>query len=204
MNIKYKVVNKDEVKVNDIIGYNIFKNHTEIAVADSENIAIIKINNNDIEYLYENGKCIYTNNYITKRCDEGERYWFIDECGVVMYTEEFFTHRDDLRFENDNYYMTEESCEQQAKKDKFIKQINKKIKELNAGWVANWSDSGEEKGFVDTHHGRDGIEIRYDIFRCYQLPNLFEWMKNKNVFDEIKRLYEDEIYFILGINDGRN
>jgi len=44
------------------------------------------------------------------RVAKGERYWYVNDSGIVAFTNDMRGSADDFRFNKDNYYKTQELC----------------------------------------------------------------------------------------------
>lgn len=168
-------------------------------------IEIYTINNNDYKYLkahifntdwFEEIKEVeYPLNW---RAEEGEYYFFIDECGYICKTADYRCKEDNCRWKIGNYYQTEEQAKKALEQREAYMEYIRLIEKLNEEWQIDWKDTEQAKYIIYYSH----IHAGFDVVECVcvqKRPNV-EHFKSADVFHTLlKQLGEDKIKLALGI-----
>lgn len=136
------------------------------------------------------------------RAEKGDYYYYVDDLGEVDGDEEEVYDSDDYRYTTGNYFQTKEEAEAyrdeqlaNGPRNKAIRRVNARIKELNDGWVADWSDTDQKKFTIYWASAVKDFSVTYDddIF-CLSLS----YIKSQEIANQIIDEMRDDLLVILG------
>ena len=94
-------------------------------------------------------------------------------------------------------FYTREEAEQYNKREKAIRKVTDRIKELNEGWLPDWSNDEGKIYFDDYNHSYNFISISsYRHKQSY--PNSY-YMKSRRIAGQIRDEMFDDIKLMLGV-----
>jgi len=101
--------------------------------------------------------------------NEGDEYWFPDSCGEVSANYFYDDQNDTERYEMGNMFLTQQEAEHHVDVTKARVRIERKMKELNGDWAADWGDDQQEKYWIIYNHGK----LKYQVdWWCTKQPDL--------------------------------
>lgn len=127
-----------------------------------------------------------------------DRYWFINDHGEVVSLPDDRDEYGDYRYSIGNYFRTKEEAKHALKRMIATQQIKDRIAELNAkrGWVADWSDANQSKGFLTYDY--DIGKIGWDNWTTYQhVPK--EFIGSPSVIKDLIKEMPEQIKLWLGV-----
>lgn len=138
------------------------------------------------------------------RAERGKKYWhLVSYDGVASSYYEEGESRDDYRHAIGNYFRTEEEAlaygdEQleNGERNKAIRRVNARIKQLKDGWVEDWTDPDQQKWNLHFNYAQNRFEVKYG-YRTDFL-SVFANAKSNEIADQIIKEMDDDLRVILG------
>ena len=100
-------------------------------------------------------------------------------------------------YTSNNVFHTREEAEQHIKREKAIRKVTDRIKELNDGWYPDWDDGKVKYYFNSYNHSTNSMFVDY-YFHKQSYPNNY-YMKSYKVANQIKDEMFDDIKLMLGV-----
>lgn len=135
---------------------------------------------------------IKNGNGVFKRVDTGKEYYTLQiESGELkpFHTTEEYEHFDDCRFDNNNYFYTEERAKEVAEKINALLKLERIYDTLCPEYKPNWCNSNEFKWFITNNYSEN--DANYDaraINAYYKIPTITYFPEDK--IEEAIKLYE--------------
>ena len=101
-------------------------------------------------------------------------------------------------YTSNNVFHTREEAEQHIKREKAIRKVTDRIKELNDGWYPDWNDFSQDK-YIFTGYSYCENSINIGSFCTVQCCRNELCMKSYKVAKQIKGEMLDDIKLILGV-----
>ena len=97
-------------------------------------------------------------------------------------------------------FYTREEAEQHVKREKAIRKVTDRIKELNDGWYPDWNNSEQHKWIFDYYNHREGYVLFSDVTTRQIFESKF-YMESVDTCRTVLRELDDEIRLILGVEE---
>ena len=132
------------------------------------------------------------------RAEKWQQYAFISDTWDIEIEKEELHYIDDYRYNTWNYYRLEDEHIAEADKNKLLAttRVNDRIRELNEGWEADWSDRNQSKCCIQ-------FNIDNGLFVDYSYANkkctvLIE-VKTEQIAEQIIKEHEEDLKLIYWI-----
>ena len=96
-------------------------------------------------------------------------------------------------------FHTRGEAEQHVKREKAIRKVTDRIKELNDGWYPDWNNDEHKYYFNSYNHFDNSIFIVY-YFYTQSYPNS-HYMKSEEIAEQIRNEMFDDIKLMLGVEE---
>ena len=94
-------------------------------------------------------------------------------------------------------FYTREEAEQHVKREKAIRKVTDRIKELNDGWYPDWNNDEPKYHFNSYNYFDNSMFIAY-YFYTQSYPNSY-YMKSEEIAEQIRNEMFDDIKLMLGV-----
>ena len=129
------------------------------------------------------------------------------KAGTLVYFVSAFGTTDEFQWDNSNYaretydsnnvFHTREEAEQYIKREKAIRKVTDRIKELNDGWYPDWDDGEIKYYFNSYNHSTNSMFVDYYVY-TQAYPNS-HYMKSEEIAKQIRNEMFDDIKLMLGV-----
>ena len=131
------------------------------------------------------------NKYKRKRCENGERYWFLNSLGEAELASDYNGDEDDFSYNIGNYFETEEQAKNYKEKLLIEQELRDIARELNKGEEIDWEEKEEYKYYL--YYNFVNNEINYRSYTIIKLQGII-YCLNENFKDvAIKRIGEERL-----------
>lgn len=148
-----------------------------------------------IEELKKEIEEIDKKNDLNWRVKNGERYWCITTNGEIASLNDTDHFYDDYRWETGNYFKTEVEAEVYKDRQLAVGRINRRINELNAGWIPNWKDIDEKKWNI--YKLSPYLEYMSSYTSDYQECLLLNYCKTEEITEQIIKGHKEDLDLIF-------
>lgn len=137
----------------------------------------------------------------------GESYYYLINGYCLFMCKWDGNGGDELMYAVGNCYRTKEDAQRAADVTKATVRVNRRIEELNGGWVADWKNDNQKKWFLEYDYGTEFLTSLNRVFgmrargTC-QFPNKLMWIASKTIAETIIGEMHDDLCTIFGVERG--
>lgn len=153
-----------------------------------------------LEVTRENADTPKANSYKRWRATKGETYNTIGNCGTLQLTK-FNDQEDDYTYATGNYFKTDERAEAYMEYLLAVTKINDEIREMNEGWIPDWSNTGEEKYHILYDHNHQVYVVDHN--RYFSTLLVLIYCQTKYIAEYIIDSFQDELNIITSFCQNR-
>lgn len=136
---------------------------------------------------------------------KGECYYYIDSCGNVLRTAwgDDCSYYDDIsRSDYGNIYKSFEEVQRAVDLTKATVRVNRRIEELNDGWVADWKNDNQKKWYIVVNKYDSWNKFSFSYYFELRFSNKLLWIASGTIAEIIIKEMHDDLYTIFGVERG--